>query len=54
MDFLLKFEREPAWTDSIAVGPKSFVMEMQARLGMKTLYRPIRKASPSTFVIEDA
>ena len=47
-------EREPAWSKSIAVGPKNFVVEMQECLGMKTLYRPIRKASAETFVIEDA
>jgi hypothetical protein len=48
-----KTDRERAWTKSIAVGPKSFVVEMQARLGMKTRYRLIRKASAGTFVIED-
>jgi len=49
-----KTDCEPAWTESIAIGPKNFVVEMRARLGMKTLYRPIRKISPGTFVIEDA
>jgi len=49
-----KTDREPAWTESIAVGPQKFVMDMQARLGLRTLYRSIRKVSPHTFVIKDA
>ena len=32
---------------------EELMMEMQARLGMKTLYRPIRTASAGTFFIKD-
>ena len=49
-----KTDREPAWTESIAVGPKKFVVDMQARLGVKTLYRPISKVSTHTNIIKDA
>ena len=48
-----KTDREPAWTESIAVGPQKFVADMQTRLGLKTLYRPIRKMSTHTFVNKD-
>jgi len=46
-------EREPAWTEAIAVGPQRFVAEMQTSLGMKARYRSVRNASAGTFVIKD-
>ena len=42
------------YIESIAVWPKKFVLEMQARFGMKTLCRPISNTSAGTFLIEDA
>jgi putative transposase len=35
--------REPIWTESLAVGSRTFVDSVQARLGIKTRYRTIQE-----------
>jgi len=34
-------ERQPRWTDSIAVGSEAFVRDMKERLGTKAMWREI-------------
>lgn len=38
-------ERQPQWTDSIAVGDTQFVAQMQAKLGVRARYRTIEPGS---------
>lgn len=47
-------EREPFWTESIAVGTESFILEMRASLGKKAQYRPTKNLFDGTYIIEDA
>lgn len=49
-----RLEREPIWTESIAVGPEGFVAGVRTLLGPKAYYRSIKAESGSTFHIEDA
>jgi hypothetical protein len=47
-------EREPVWTESIAVGPAGFVAGIRTLLGPKAYHRSTRTESKDTFRIEDA
>jgi putative transposase len=48
-----KFEREPRWTESIAVGPRSYVEQVRKELGVKALYRKTEAEDENSHVIRD-
>jgi putative transposase len=47
-----KMERDSRWTESIAVGSKTFISNVSDRLGYKTKYRNIKKIQRS-WIIKD-
>lgn len=48
------FEREPFWTESVAVGSESYIERVKSLLGVKAYHRSMAKQSDSTFLIQDS
>ena len=48
-----KPERQPCWTESVAVGPENFVKQVKAQLRARALYRAVTSDSQQTFEIQD-
>ena len=48
-----KPERQPCWTESVAVGSENFIEQVKAQLGAKVLYRKVSSDSQSTFRIRE-
>ncbi len=49
-----KPEREPVWTESVAVGSETYVDRVKSLLGARAYHRPIAKESDHTFLIQDS
>lgn len=47
-------DREPHWTESVAVGPESFIAEMKSQLNTRIYHRSITQTASDTCVIQDA
>lgn len=47
-------QREPMWTESVAVGPQNYVERMKSLLGARAYHRPCSRESDQTFLIEDS
>jgi len=48
-----RLEREPVWTESVAVGPKNYIAQVKSLLGAKAYHRSISKNSDTTFKIQE-
>lgn len=49
-----KMSRESVWTEFVAVGPKSFVSEFKAKLGVRAHYRRKEESGSGTWVLNDS
>jgi putative transposase len=47
-------QREPIWTESVAVGSTNFVGDIRTLLGAKAYHRPVRREDEETSCIEDS
>jgi len=47
-------KREPAWTESVAVGSEAYINKMKLDLGARASYRPVEMNSRETLMIKDA
>ena len=47
-------QREPRWSESIAMGPKSYIEDFKSRLGIRAIHRPITRGPTDTFTIQDS
>ncbi len=48
-----KLEREPMWTESVAVGPENYIERVKSMLGAKAYHKSIAKESDATFSIKE-
>jgi putative transposase len=46
--------RESYWTESVAVGPESFVMNIKTKLGVRGYHRREERVGPGTHTLKDA
>jgi len=48
-----RLEREPVWTESVAVGSKSYIAQVKCLLGARGYHRPISESSDASFNIQE-
>jgi len=46
-------EREPQWSESVAIGPPRYVQQIKSELGIKALYRTVVTESENSCVIRE-
>lgn len=49
-----KHQRQPCWTESVAVGSEAFVTQVKAQLGARAAYRVVMHDSQQTLYLQDA
>jgi hypothetical protein len=47
------FRRNGTWTDSVAVGPQSYIEKVEAQLGTRAYHRKVEMQTEGTFVIRE-